>query len=89
MAKYDRAAPVFSDDAPQVGGNRIAKLSPRAAPAGSREKAHCSAHSTKANNGIPIVTTFSSIPGALTEQLIFEFASLSSWPMTVQISCAI
>src|SRR3984893_8387686 len=41
----------------------------------------CSAHSTKANNGIPIVTTFSSVSGALTEQLIFEFASLSSWPM--------
>src|ERR1700730_18286456 len=41
----------------------------------------CSAHSTKANNGIPIVTTVSSVSGALTEQLIFEFASLSSWPM--------
>jgi hypothetical protein len=25
VAKYDRAAPVFSDDAPQLGGNRIAK----------------------------------------------------------------
>jgi hypothetical protein len=37
-------------------------------------------HSTKADNGIPIVTTFSSVSGALMEQLIFEFASLSSCP---------
>src|SRR5262245_13625121 len=29
---------------------------------------YCSAHSTKANNGIPIVTTFSSVSGALMEQ---------------------
>ena len=34
----------------------------------------------KANNGIPIETTFSSVSGALMEQLIFEFASLSSRP---------
>ena len=34
----------------------------------------------KANNGIPIEPTLSSVSGALTEQLIFEFASLSSWP---------
>jgi hypothetical protein len=34
----------------------------------------------KANNGIPIKPTLSSVSGALTDQLIFEFASLSSWP---------
>jgi hypothetical protein len=33
---------------------------------------------TKANTGIPTETTFSSVSGALREQLIFEFASLSS-----------
>jgi len=38
-------------------------------------------HSTKANNGIPIETTFSSVSGALMEQLIFEDAALSSCPM--------
>jgi hypothetical protein len=37
-------------------------------------------HSTKTDNGIPIVTTFSSVSSALMEQLIFEFASLSSCP---------
>ena len=34
----------------------------------------------KANNGIPIEPTLSSVSGALMEQLIFEFASLSSCP---------
>src|SRR6266481_4451708 len=38
-------------------------------------------HSPKADNGIPIVTTFSSVSGALMEQLIFEYAALSSCPM--------
>ena len=51
-------------------------LKPR--PSKTRGFYNCSAHSTKANNGIPIVTTFSSVSGALMEQLIFEFASLSS-----------
>src|SRR5260370_17321587 len=37
-------------------------------------------HSTKADNGIPIVTTFSSVSVALMEQLIFEYAALSSCP---------
>jgi hypothetical protein len=35
----------------------------------------------KADNGIPIVTTFSSVSVALMEQLIFEDAALSSCPM--------
>ena len=41
---------------------------------------HCSAHFKNANNGIPIEPTLSSVSGALMEQLIFEFASLSSCP---------
>src|SRR5262245_56303431 len=52
----------------------------RRPPYGFESPFNCSAHSTKANNGIPIVTTFSSVAGALMEQLIFEFASLSSCP---------
>ena len=38
-------------------------------------------HSTKAHNGIPIETTFSSVSVALMEQLIFEYAALSSCPV--------
>src|SRR6516225_10235276 len=38
-------------------------------------------HSTKADNGIPIVTTSSSVSVALLKQLIFEYAALSSCPM--------
>jgi hypothetical protein len=34
----------------------------------------------KANNGIPIEPTLSSVSGALMDQLIFEFACLSSCP---------
>jgi hypothetical protein len=34
----------------------------------------------KANNGIPIETTLPSVSGALMDQLIFKFASLSSCP---------
>src|SRR6201990_2303200 len=45
---------------------------------GRRRSRH---HSTKAHNGIPIVTTFSSVSVALMEQLIFEYAALSSCPM--------
>src|SRR5215831_17160002 len=52
----------------------------RRPPYGFESPFNCSAHSTKANNGIPIVTTFSSVSGALMKQLIFEFASLSSCP---------
>ena len=52
---------------------------------GRHTQRHRSAHSLqcslkKANNGIPIETTLSSVSRALMEQLIFEFASLSSWP---------
>ena len=60
-------------------GETAINLKPR--PSKTRGFYNCSAHSTKANNGIPIVTTFSSVSGALMEQLIFEYAALSSCPM--------